>query len=91
MVGAVPKYTGTGDMKVYGVDTVGSQIVLGLTYSPNAQRIPKYSSKAILQTNNPERGLDCANKDYVDNLPDNLTLTDEQKAKWKTWLESILA
>ena len=24
---------------------------------------------------------------YVDNLPDNLTLTDEQKAKWKAWMD----
>lgn len=35
--------------------------------------------------------LGATKKEYVDNLPDKLTLTDDQKAKWKAWLESILA
>ncbi len=39
----------------------------------------------------PLNGTHATTRDYVDNLPDYLTLTSEQKVKWKTWLESILA
>jgi hypothetical protein len=40
----------------------------------------------MLATNYPTKKLHCANKGYIDNLPDYLTLTDEQKAKWRAWL-----
>ena len=39
----------------------------------------------------PKGAKQTANKDYIDNLPNYLTLTDEQKSKWKAWLQAILA
>lgn len=30
-------------------------------------------------------------KGYIDNLPDYLTLTEEQKAKWKAWIQNVLS
>ena len=36
-----------------------------------------------MQVADPKLDYHCANRRYVNNLPDNLTLTDEEQAKWR--------
>lgn len=50
--------------------------------------VPRYGNGGFLKTNmsSTPADNDCVNKGYVDNLPDKITLTAEQKAKWRAWL-----
>lgn len=50
---------------------------------PSGSQIPMADKNGCIKTRVPQADLDCANKIYTDNLPDYLTLTDEQKAKWR--------
>lgn len=47
------------------------------------------SNTGFLETNTPKKPFNCANKKYVDNLPDYLAESDTDGtilAKWKAWL-----
>ena len=92
-LGAVPKWTidKAGYTNVLGLLANGTYTPIRLTYgTPVNSAIACYVSRGtgrnVLGTATPANATDCANKDYVDNLPDYLTLTDEQKAKWAAWL-----
>ncbi len=96
-LGAVPKWkpAADGSTTLVGLRADGAYYVYNLTFGiPRNNAIPCYVARGagnnVLGTGTPVNDTDCANKTYVDNLPDNLTLTAEQKAKWKTWLQNIL-
>lgn len=68
-------------------------------YSGTYGNIPRYNNPlwdgaenepsqqmGMLSTNYPTKKLHCANKWYVENLPDYVTFTDEQKQKWRAML-----
>lgn len=84
-LGALPKYTGTGGIKIYGISNDGTQKVFDAAYAPYTNCIPMYPSTGRLQTKTPAVALDCANKDFVENLPTYFadTITEEQQAKWR--------
>jgi hypothetical protein len=104
-LGALAKVETTSQYaRFYGVDCNGNQILYIMSDGNYAKAgtLPHYYSSStgygdtddsggVLITGMPKRNAHATPKKYIDNLPDYLTLTDEQKAKWKTWLESILA
>ena len=103
-LGAVKQYQSGGALRLYGVNRQGVQTnFLGADVADaiNVGRVVVYMNdigsekssepNAALVTKTPIKPYQAANKNYVDNLPDYLTLTEEQKAKWKAWIESILA
>lgn len=57
--------------------------------SNSVNTIVKRTPNATVRTGVPVSGSDATQKDYVDNLPDNLELTDEQKTKWLEWLGAL--
>ena len=60
--------------------------------STNANDIVKrYIGGNIFVPSVPSYSGAATSKYYIDNLPMFLTLTEEQKAKWKTWLQNILS
>jgi hypothetical protein len=100
-IGAVLVDTSTTTNKaplVYTNDKARKHYLASNIYDYKAYNVPmiygatggELQVGGYLLTNTPNNPYHCANKKYVDNLPDYLTLTDEQKAKWKTWLENIL-
>lgn len=60
-----------------GVNSIPFRGLNGSLYIP---------TKSIQEPGAVPAGQQAINKDYVDKLPDYLTLTDEQKAKWAEWL-----
>ena len=89
-IGALQKWTPAPDgaTTLLGLLANGTYTTYKLTFGvPRNNYIPCYvargASNNVLGTGTPVNPTDCANKDYVDNLPDYLTLTDEQKAKWQ--------
>jgi hypothetical protein len=101
--GLTMNYAGDGIIAIYPADkaTIDAKTGARAHTNPIVPENQDYAWK-VSATDNKETWTDddkakacetigATTKKYVDNLPDNLTLTDEQKAKWKTWLESILA
>ena len=95
----VDKYTGTaGFIRLYGVDSNGNDttyVVASSDVAVSPGRIAYYRTSATagvskpsgtLVVDDPVNPYAATNKKYVDNLPDNLLLTDEQQTKWKDWL-----
>lgn len=92
-VGAVKKMAGnTLTYSFYGTHYGGEQarMFYGFPGSTINLWVAMYGTSGWLAVGKPIEGNHATPKYYVDNLPDYLTLTDEQKAKWKTWLENIL-
>lgn len=84
---------GNGAIESLGTASFANQALFG--------RIPRYQNPAyeedtpasnmgMLVTNYPTKIYHCANRGYVDNLPDNLTLTDDEKAKWRGMIGASL-
>lgn len=70
----------------YDSNGVPTDVLHYVTAYPLSGRIPRWTGRTTLETETPSEPKDCTNKDYVDNLPDYLELTEEQKAKWRAWL-----
>ena len=82
-LGAVAKPTNTDTANYVILWSGGAQSITGLSNAPGLYTIPRYDGNKNIKTNEPKADLDCVNKDYVDNLPDNLTLTAEEQAAWR--------
>lgn len=106
LIGAMPRPTGspmgTALLQVSFNPALGTTTYNYASTGYNAGNIMTYSSTSTdmsvmygngvtIYVDTPTGNKMAANKMYVDNLPDYLTLTDEQKAKWKVWLQAILA
>lgn len=63
-----------------GVGTVGTTAMVHESAAPWS--IAVRDNAGCIKTATPKASGDSANKDYIDNLPDNLTLTDDERAKW---------
>ena len=69
-------------------------------FDPKGERTQQYSPDNVLYSlvqrrdgltfdcGTPTAAVNVTNKDYVDNLPDYITLTDEQKEKWRGMIGS---
>ena len=79
--------------RVYGIDKDGKQEILGVAEfgTPINNFLVPYGGGGAICCSVPTAPGYAANKTYVDNLPDYLTLTEAQKAKWKAWLQAILS
>ena len=92
-LGAIPKWkpNGAGYTTLCALNANGTLTSYKLLFGNTGNTaIPAYCWRSegvyVLATDTPYKPKDCANKDYVDNLPDYLTFTDEQKAKWAEFL-----
>ena len=84
-IGALQPPNGTG--LIFSSSTTGAVEIRSIYQSsPANSQIPMADENGCIKTNKPQGSLDCTNKDYVDNLPDNLTLTNEEKSKWRTMI-----
>lgn len=72
----------TVDARVYGIDSNGNQVVYSCKYRPFCNTIAYRDSNSCLAVGTPRGNNDATNKAFVVNLPDNLTLTDDERAKW---------
>lgn len=85
----------TAKYKLYGTNYEGKHVLIGYTNAQSGSSIVQRNPDASIQVPNTTGQSHAVNNErmisYVGNLPDNLTLTEEQKAKWKAWLENILS
>ncbi len=72
--------------RLYGTNSRGGNRGYEVGTENKAGSIPMRNEYGAIQTATPKGPIDAANKDYVDNLPDYLTLTDEKKARALAWL-----
>jgi hypothetical protein len=85
-LGAVKKLgAGTG-WRVYGVYTDGSEFAFPVVNADTPSTIPWRGVNGTVIVGKPTADNHAANKGYVDNLPDYLTLTDDERAKWLSML-----
>lgn len=95
-LGAVKQSTSTSGWGLYGRDGTKDKMFFTISSANTAKIgagvIPRYNYDynnteteigSVLLTGTPKHSYHAANKKYIDNLPDYLTLTDEQKAKWQ--------
>ena len=92
-IGALKAFDGsqeTGDLRytVYG-QRLGVQAQIPYSVTPKEGALARYASGNSLKTDLIRADNDCTNKAYVDNLPDYLTMTDEQKAKWQGMIGAV--
>ena len=80
--------TWTDEDKTKACETIGAVNQREVTEAMHARTIPKRTATGTINTNDPRWGNEAANKRYVDNLPDNVNLSDEQKAKWQKFIGS---
>lgn len=59
------------------------------TEAPQAYRFGRYMTGGTLPCGTPTQPYYAANKEYVDNLPDYLTLTEEEKEKWTDTIGAV--
>jgi hypothetical protein len=94
-IGAVKQYIPTANNTnfVYTARKDGLGNVIQGTYritgSVMADTIPITGTGGSLPCGVPPNGLQpyhATPRDWVENMPDKVTLTDEQKAKWRAWL-----
>ena len=89
-IGAFRKYDGGDNNVIYGAYWSGSQQFFKFDESPSVTSFPRRTVTGGLRVaiNETDDNVDelATPKKYIDNLPDMLTLTDEQKAKWRAWL-----
>ena len=74
--------------QVYADGEVG-QVTRRASASKLADAIPIYGAGGALQVGEPPNGLQSYHatpRDWVENMPDKVTLTDDQKAKWRAML-----
>lgn len=69
--------------RVYGMSSTGVESVFRVANSTDGGTIPIKGANGRLVVGNPVEVREATPKSYVDNLPDQITLTDEQKAKWR--------
>lgn len=90
MIGAVPsKIPPEGYRQVYIVEKDGTNNICRLADAIPFSAIPIGDNHGRIFTGDPVLEYNATNKRYVDNLPDNLTFTDEQKAKWQKFIGSL--
>lgn len=80
--------TATGAQSTYVIATGANSVQSGrIPYflEPNSGGLDG-TPTATFAVCEPQKPYSIANKKYVDNLPDYLTLTDEQKTKWKNMI-----
>lgn len=77
--------------KVYCKGTAGTQDMYTLHVNANANAIPlrTYLGSLNAKMSGSYRADELTNMEYVHNLPNNLTLTDEEKEKWLAWLGAV--
>jgi hypothetical protein len=78
----------TNKQRVYAIAKDGTQIILDVAIfgTPAPTNIPIYGGGGQISVGNPTIYNSATPKTYIDNLPDNLTLTDDERAKWRAWL-----
>ena len=93
-----PEFTDGGATRgyVYFIDAKGNQVVKAVQIQANYDTIPLRNPNGNFYVNTPTLPYECTPKGYVDDLPDNLTLTDDTqedgtvtegtKTKWQKWL-----
>ena len=69
--------------RVYIVDRNNAQTSRELRITAKADSIPIRNANGNFYVGAPKNQYEVTPKSYVDNLPDNLTLTDDEKAKWR--------
>lgn len=79
----IPAKDAGGHWLIPALNHLGVQTTIKLSYSPLQYTLVPYQTGGKIRTNAPSEPSHCTNKDYVDNLPEYLTLTDEQKTKWR--------
>ena len=72
----------SGWRRVYGMDAYGNEMVHPLGEGAEIYTIPIRGVGGTVGVGTPTQDKHATPKSYVDNLPDNLTLTDEEKTKW---------
>lgn len=94
----VKKVTSPSDTgRVYAIAPNGEQIVIGYSKDKTRGNIAQRKETGALATVMPINDEDCTPMAYVNNLPDNLTLTEDTydesgwvtegtKAKWQHWI-----
>jgi hypothetical protein len=89
-IGAVQRYEGGTDNILYGAYWSGTQQKFKFDEAPSMSSFPRRTIKGGLRVFLDETDANpremATPRGYVDNLPDNLTLTDDEKAKWRAWL-----
>ena len=55
-------------------------------WGATANTIAMRGGSGTVKVGNPNAQTDATNKQYVDNLPTKLTLTNEQQSVWQNWL-----
>ena len=89
-IGSVKQVTTSASLKrVYSIDTSGKQVMTNCSVNYFGGAIPLYDSGSI-KLSKSTKDEHAISRGEVANLPDNITLTDDQKAKWKAWLQAIL-
>lgn len=71
-----------GSWFLYGTDEKGARKLYKVLAGVGANFIPIRDGWGGLPVPNATKDNHATPKSYVDNLPDNLTLTDDEKAKW---------
>lgn len=66
LTGYLKKETSSGSLRVYAVNTNGSQTTLNVSQSRNAYSIPRYNAGGQLEGSIPNADYQVANKKYVD-------------------------
>jgi hypothetical protein len=99
MIGAVKKLEPLSTPSVIVQNSDGTMVAKRIAYDNYSPLgavsilVPADSAKnepaGVNVTGTPKGDWDCTPKKYVDNLPDNLTLTDEEKAKWTDMIGAI--
>lgn len=87
-IGAVQRQpnNSNGWNRVYGMTSTGEETVYRILNGIQINTIVIRGVNGAVMCGPPSGDNDATNKDYVDNLPDKLTLTDEQKAKWQAFI-----
>lgn len=91
LLGAMKKPKNPPRNSLVGMNAYGNVSTTTMVHESAAPwSIPLRDSDGCIKTATPKASGDSANKDYIDNLPDNLTLTDEEKAKWCGMMGALL-
>ncbi|MBQ8428578.1 MAG: hypothetical protein IJX30_00560 [Clostridia bacterium] len=86
MLGALQRETTVGNgSRVYGKDNNGYQRTWPMnSATPLAGWLIAWHNGGVLRMNDPIAELDGVNKQYLLNLPDKVTFTDEEQAEWRS-------
>ena len=97
-LGALKKVTSTSNRhRLYAVQNTGVQTMFNVGHYNQINNVPMYAQAtseevgktdygSTIAVSIPLKPYQASNKTYTDNLPDYLTLTDEQKIKWQNFV-----